>query len=731
MGQKKSGNTRLRYFRSAVFKRLFLSYALIILLAFGAFIGWSVASNLRESSQLAEREWQQKAASFGTWMDQQLMQAQMLCAAVNSSESARSSLQTVYVEKETMNSLQLYNLLGDLTRIMGSVRSKSLYNLILAFQGENKVFLPGYVYSVSGTCSTLQTSPYLGVGSAARLMGVSGTQMMLNKEYLIYGEAYTGFGSQSSTKGEVLILMEQDQIRSALRERTGDRTSVRILRRGQPVYESGPAEGRGFAAGSMADNTVEYTVYVPEALLKPSLPLSALLPLGIMALASLFFVLMTYRISRRYYQPIDRIQQLMEKPAQAAAPGETKNEFDSIISGISSLIGERNGYREKMVTITPYARQGMLQAAIRGASRPEMLVEEQFTELKRNYYMAALVNLAITRESAAAERRYQDLQELVLSVCRDTESPEIQVVAVPENLQNTFVIAAADEKDGFEDYFYRLYGALEEHIGGGDTVITVGVGRPENDLDRLSDACGDAQQSLNQMLTGGRGAVYFPEDQPENHGGYYFPKDAQKQMIRLLRDRDLDGLNAMLDDIYRKNMVESDLSAAEARQMADELSWTIRKALRSAYDLSTTHVRMEPIRDAATMEEIFAWYRQVFAASLQEAPLQEGEETEQSLEEDICRYLEEHLYDPGLSLNGVADRFGVSAKMVGLICKKRYGQTFLNYVRDRQIHRAVELLQETDLSLEEISVQCGFTNILTFRRNFRAVMGVNPSEYRG
>ena len=233
------------------------------------------------------------------------------------------------------------------------------------------------------------------------------------------------------------------------------------------------------------------------------------------------------------------------------------------------------------------------------------------------------------------------------------------------------------------------------------------------------------------MLTGGRGAVYFPEDQPENHGGYYFPKDAQKQMIRLLRDRDLDGLNAMLDDIYRKNMVESDLSAAEARQMADELSWTIRKALRSAYDLSTTHVRMEPIRDAATMEEIFAWYRQVFAASLQEAPLQEGEETEQSLEEDICRYLEEHLYDPGLSLNGVADRFGVSAKMVGLICKKRYGQTFLNYVRDRQIHRAVELLQETDLSLEEISVQCGFTNILTFRRNFRAVMGVNPSEYRG
>ncbi len=69
--------------------------------------------------------------------------------------------------------------------------------------------------------------------------------------------------------------------------------------------------------------------------------------------------------------------------------------------------------------------------------------------------------------------------------------------------------------------------------------------------------------------------------------------------------------------------------------------------------------------------------------------------------------------------------------MIGLICKKTYGQTFLAYVRDRQIHRAAELLDQGELSLEEISEQCGFTNILTFRRNFRAVMGVNPSEYRG
>ncbi|MCR4876518.1 MAG: hypothetical protein K5922_05055, partial [Clostridiales bacterium] len=154
MNRKQTDRKRVHYFRSVVFKRLFLSYAVIILLIFGASMGWSAVSDLRESSEMAVREWEQRAASWGTWMDQQLMQAQMLCASVNASESARTSLQTVYVEKKTMNSMQLYNMLGDLTRIMGSVRSTSLYSLILAFQGENKVYLPGAVYSVNGGCRT-------------------------------------------------------------------------------------------------------------------------------------------------------------------------------------------------------------------------------------------------------------------------------------------------------------------------------------------------------------------------------------------------------------------------------------------------------------------------------------------------------------------------------------------------------------------------------------------------
>lgn len=731
MGEAK----RKKYLRSGLFKRLFFSYALIILTVFVIFIGWFVVSYHREAEELETRKWEQRAASFGAWMDQQLMQAEMLCSAVNASESARMALQTVYVEKQTMNSLQMYNLLGELNRIKGSVRSASVNNLILAFQGERKLFLPGAVYSLEGECQALHTSPFFGLDTAAGLLGVQGHQILLNKEYLIYGEDYTGFGIQSSAKGQVLVLIEPDQIRTALRDRVDGEASLKLLRRGQTVLEIGEARDRVFSIPSEEDRTVVCEISLPGARRTSLLPVSAWIPLAVMIAAGLFFLVLIYRNSLRYYRPIESIHRLVDIPAEGKeeAPEERKSdEFDAIVQGISSLIGERNGYRERMVTITPYARQGMLQAAMRGAGHPGTLVEENFTELKRDYYMAGVVNVAILRESAATERGYRDRQELILSVCRDlSEAEGPQVVAVPENLQNTFVIAASDERDGFEAFFYRLYELIVEAAGDSDTVITIGAGHRENDLERLSSACGDAQAALGQMLTGGRGAVYFPEENRDAAPAYFFPKDAQKQMIRLLKEKDLQGLNDLLDDIYQKNLVEADLPAAVVRQLADELYWTIRKALRNAYDLSTTHLRLEPIRDAATIEEIFEYYRQVFRVSLSEAGDSEEKDREKNLEDDLCEYLEAHLYDPELSLNSVADRFGVSTKMIGLICKKRYGQTFLNYVRDRQIHHAAEMLRETDLSLEEIAAQCGFANILTFRRNFRTVMGVNPSEYRG
>ena len=61
------------------------------------------------------------------------------------------------------------------------------------------------------------------------------------------------------------------------------------------------------------------------------------------------------------------------------------------------------------------------------------------------------------------------------------------------------------------------------------------------------------------MLVGGRGSVYFFEqDQPQNER-YEFPRDAEKRITAAFREQNREGLMGLLDEVYRRNIRERSL----------------------------------------------------------------------------------------------------------------------------------------------------------------------------
>jgi transcriptional regulator GlxA family with amidase domain len=51
-------------------------------------------------------------------------------------------------------------------------------------------------------------------------------------------------------------------------------------------------------------------------------------------------------------------------------------------------------------------------------------------------------------------------------------------------------------------------------------------------------------------------------------------------------------------------------------------------------------------------------------------------------------------------------------------------------VSGKRIQRAKELIISTDEDLETIAEKCGYTNAMTFRRNFKEMTGLIPSRFR-
>jgi AraC-like DNA-binding protein len=62
--------------------------------------------------------------------------------------------------------------------------------------------------------------------------------------------------------------------------------------------------------------------------------------------------------------------------------------------------------------------------------------------------------------------------------------------------------------------------------------------------------------------------------------------------------------------------------------------------------------------------------------------------------------------------------------------KKAIGRSPMDYVNEYRIRQAVHLLEETDMTVTDICLECGFNNIGNFLKEFRKYRSTTPLQYR-
>ena len=95
----------------------------------------------------------------------------------------------------------------------------------------------------------------------------------------------------------------------------------------------------------------------------------------------------------------------------------------------------------------------------------------------------------------------------------------------------------------------------------------------------------------------------------------------------------------------------------------------------------------------------------------------------------VQEYIESNLED-NVSLSALAEVAGVSMYHFAKAFKESTGATPHQYVLERKIDRAKELLHDPNRSVLEASVRTGFVDQSHFTKIFRRMVGVTPSEYR-
>ncbi|MEE1239532.1 MAG: AraC family transcriptional regulator [Acutalibacteraceae bacterium] len=87
-------------------------------------------------------------------------------------------------------------------------------------------------------------------------------------------------------------------------------------------------------------------------------------------------------------------------------------------------------------------------------------------------------------------------------------------------------------------------------------------------------------------------------------------------------------------------------------------------------------------------------------------------------------------YTADISISHLAHTIGYSTAHFINLFKEHYGYTPKAYISFLRLKKAQHLLKSSNLTVGEISVECGFSDILYFCRFFKSQCGMTPTEFK-
>lgn len=95
----------------------------------------------------------------------------------------------------------------------------------------------------------------------------------------------------------------------------------------------------------------------------------------------------------------------------------------------------------------------------------------------------------------------------------------------------------------------------------------------------------------------------------------------------------------------------------------------------------------------------------------------------------ISAYIHDRITDP-IYISDVARHAGMTESTFSRYFRSMTRKTFPAYLNELRVARVCRLLAETDATIGEIAVHCGFDSMANFEKQFHRLEGCTPKQYR-
>ncbi len=309
-------------------------------------------------------------------------------------------------------------------------------------------------------------------------------------------------------------------------------------------------------------------------------------------------------------------------------------------------------------------------------------------------------------------------------ICADPKERLVLLVQLPPGM------APEDSKKSL----LRIAETLRESLPVAlNRTVSLGIGRYCPALARLSQAYQEALEALtHKFALGPQQLIHIDDISPCGARlNFYYPIAIEKDLFSAVKigatDEAERHLAAFFTDLERYGAIYPRLVRKSLQGLVFSLSrllmeLNLEQTLPDPNDVLNTTTGFD------TLEELQQWIReliaQIFAAQGMEKSLKTHSKMERAKE-----YIETHLTE-AISLNSVADHMCLSPTYFSALFKKYCDSSFQDYLIQRRIEKAKQLLAQGELRVYEVADRVGYSDPRYFSELFRKHVGVNPAKYR-
>lgn len=461
-------------------------------------------------------------------------------------------------------------------------------------------------------------------------------------------------------------------------------------------------------------------------------------------------IVFSFIFSLRIYNPIRNLRDIVAQKNEPAGGGgddaASADMFALIRRGIDQLSDRREQYKELQDKYSSeYVEYAML-FLIKGHTLNETDILRDTLRAQYGFDRPGFVCCAV----------YFEFKDVFFADIRDTERQHIvggikkilwnmlerKAPSYVMDYRNSVFVCLVNERGASE------VGRLDEVFAELLTVfgydiqkyydIAIGIGRYCEPVNEIGTSYNEAMTAVSMRDKGRRFQIVHAGELTIGRHYVYSLTDEQK-MINLLKLGDEDALAATVHDIVERNR-QRRLSYEQMRQLFKDMQQTGNRfvaergmevsELAEAAEAERTRMLADPALGESFQGtvELERWMIRYYEAIVDAVKARANPESG-SLALLIEQYIQEH-YAEDLGLEQIAERMGVSVKYVSRVFKRKFGVNLGDYLTRLRIDKAKELLELSDLRMNEVAERVGIFSRSTFQRVFKKLEGISPNEYR-